>query len=155
MRYGLLTASGIVLVSLHLRRGVAMNVATHLARIPADQAAEFRARLARVRQGCTHLASARIVLGCVQHLDVLRCIDCTAIHIATHTYEMEHTCDICSESIHGDNGDTWHIGLIAPVELDRTISIGPGRAIHVDSVTLIGWGACWSCHIAEEFGAAK
>jgi hypothetical protein len=155
VRCRLFASSAIVPIPLPESGGVAMNNATHLARIPADQAAEFRARLAQVRQGCAHLASARIVFGCVQHLDVLRCIDCTAIHIATHTYEMEHTCDICSESLHGDNGDTWHIGLLAPVELDRTISIGPGRAIHVDSVTLIGWGACWSCHIAEEFGAAK
>ena len=131
-----------------------MRIDTY-SRIPNDQATDLRARLARVRRGCAHLATTPIVLGCFQHLDMFRCIDCATAHTATHSHELEHSCDVCSGSLHGDDGDTWHVGLLAPVEVDRTVSLGRGRTVHVGTVTLIGWGECWSCHVDGELGGVR
>ena len=131
-----------------------MRVDTY-SRVPSDQADRFRFELGTVRQSCAHLPTSPVVIGCVQHLDMLRCLDCSVIHTAQHSDEVEHTCDVCQKSLHGDDGETWHVGMLAPVELDRTVSLGRGRKFHVDEVLLIGWGECWSCHVDGDIGGER
>ncbi len=76
-----------------------------------------------------------------------------ARHVESHSDDYEHRCDVCGKSLHGDDGDTWHVGLLAPVDLGRSVSLGRGRTAFVDTVKLIGWGSCFSCHIDSEIGS--
>lgn len=126
-----------------------MRTMTTGTRIPADQHRRLVEHLGRIRRGCPHLDGAPVVLGCVQHLDLLRCVDCADAHTATHTEAEEHLCDVCGGSLHGDDGDTWHVGMLASVPFGRFVILGPTVA-YVETVTLIGWGSCFSCHVDAE-----
>ena len=102
-------------------------------------------RVARHGTGCVHLEHEPIGFLCWQHPSTVRCVSCAERHIAGHTEQVEHSCDVCHGHLDGADGVGDHLGLMHRVELDTTIGIGRGRRAAIGLVYLIGWGSCPAC----------
>jgi hypothetical protein len=114
---------------------------------PAQQRQLADAYLATINaaKGCPHLVGAGI--ACLLHPGVIRCHRCAKRHLATHTHAEEFVCDVCYGPLDGADGDTWHVGVMQPVPVNLDVSLGRGRRSRLHMLILLGFGACWSCHV--------
>lgn len=112
--------------------------------VPPDVHARISALVARSARhgvGCAHLEPSAVAIACLMHPSTLRCVACSAKHIASHSHVEEHGCDGCD----GPLDDDEFVAMVQPFEVDTTVSIGRGRRAAVGVVYVIGYGLCAAC----------
>lgn len=120
-----------------------------LVALPPDQRERVEHAISstlRRARGCVHLSPRKPAFICVQHPGTIRCYECSARHIETHTNHEEHDCDVCGGPLDPDGFDL-HTAMLRTIATDVSVNLGRGHRTKVRLVFAIGWGTCWPCHV--------